>query len=364
MVYNLSVMKILAIESSCDETAAAVVEDGLLKSNIVTSQLDLHRKYGGVFPELASRQHLAKIIPVIREVLEKAQIKLEAIDLFATTFGPGLIGSLLVGVETAKTLSFILKKPLLPINHLEGHIYANFVGVNFKSQIPNSKQNSSRQSPVACRFPAIVLIVSGGHTMLVLMKNHLQYKILGETLDDAAGEAFDKAAKILDLGYPGGPAIEKAAKNAKVAKNAKIVLPRPMLNSKDFDFSFSGLKTALLYQARAIKNLKQSDKLEFAKEFQDAIVQVLVTKTIRAATKYGVQTILLSGGVAANKLLREKLAKECKKFKFPLSIPEFQYCTDNAAMIATAAYFRTQYGRIPPIDNWKKVQAISNAKLN
>ena len=393
-------MKILAIETSCDETAAAIIDDGQLKSNAVASQLDLHKKFGGVLPELASREHLIKTIPVIKQALKEAKTNLQDIDLLATTYGPGLIGSLLVGVETAKTLSCVLKKPLLAINHLEGHIYANFVDVNSNparaEQIPNSKHPASRIPQI--RWPAIALIVSGGHTMLVLMKKHLQYKILGETLDDAAGEAFDKAAKLLNLGYPGGPAIEIAAGSRKqeavdkeqeavsgkqdvrtsniphpasssaptpsiLPQASSIKLPRPMLESKDFDFSFSGLKTALLYQVRAIKNLKHSDKLEFAKEFQNAAVEVLVTKTIRAATTFGAKSVMLSGGVAANKLLRSKMQNECQKFKLPLSIPEIKYCTDNAAMIATAAYYRTKYGKVPTKDNWKKIQAEPSAKL-
>lgn len=290
-------MKILGIETSCDETAAAVIEDGTkIISNVIASSQDIHAKYGGIIPEKAAREQLKSMIPVIKEAL------VTEIDAIAVTIGPGLIGSLLVGVETAKALAFAWNKPLVPVNHLVGHIYGNWLA---GGKLPE--------------FPALVLIVSGGHSELVLMTNHGKFKWVGGTRDDAAGECFDKCARILNLGYPGGPMIEKNA----VAKNLHP-LPRPMLDDKSFDLSFSGLKTA-------VSNRKTEDPEGLAYELQEAVTDVLVKKTLMAADKYKVKNILLAGGVAANKRLREKLPQSL--------MPPFNLCTDNAAYIASAAFF-------------------------
>lgn len=304
-------MKILGIETSCDETAAAIVEDGTkIMTNVVASSQEMHAKFGGIIPDKAAREQLKSMLPVIEEASQG-----QSFDAIAVTVGPGLVGSLLVGVETAKALAYSLKKPLIPVNHLIGHIYANWLD----GKAPD--------------FPAVVLIVSGGHTELVLMKNHGKFQWLGGTRDDAAGECFDKSARILNLGYPGGPAIEKAASEGNVH------LPRPMINEKNFDFSFSGLKTA-------VKNT-QGGASEIAYELQQAVAEVLVTKTLRAAEKFGAKSILLAGGVAANKRLREKFMLDCRSFK--VYIPPIKLCTDNAAYISSAAYFNNKP------QGWKKV---------
>jgi len=379
-------MKILGIETSCDETAAAVYDskEGLL-SNVVASQIDIHKKTGGVVPEVASRAHVEQIIPVINESLKLAKTSLEKIDYIAVTHAPGLIGSLLVGVNTAKTLSMILDKPLLPINHLEGHIYANFIRENENEKL--KMKNCGVASRQLFKFPAVILLVSGGHTSLILMKGHGKYKTLGETLDDAAGEAFDKVAKILGLEYPGGPNVSRMAEEyrrkypmtksqcpindqiqnpknlhasrdqAKPDKNPKFMFPRSMLNSGDFNFSFSGLKTAVLYawqRENGGRTLRRSEatgkgptsvearKQMFTYEFEEAVVDILATKTISAAKKYKAKTVSICGGVAANKRLREEIGDRVKKL-LPttlLNLPPIQYCGDNAAMIACVASYR------------------------
>jgi len=357
-------MIILGIETSCDETAAAVVEDGVkIHSNIIASSLELHKKTGGIIPENAAREQIKCIIPVIDEAI--SGFNPENIDAIAVTYGPGLIGSLLVGIETAKTLAYIWKKPIIPVNHLVGHIYANFVG---KSQIspkftsPASEASSlapvksvtSGQAKLNNIFPAMVLIVSGGHTELILMNEHGEYKYVGGTRDDAAGEAFDKIARILGLGYPGGPSIQKTAEKYietnKLERHKeqveKIKLPRPMMGSGDLDFSFSGLKTHVL---NLMKNIPSAEKniSEMAYEVQEAICDVLVKKTFKAASEYKVKSILLAGGVTANLKLREKLINSNEKLdkKFILSIPEIEFCTDNAVIIASAGFFN--YSPIP-----------------
>ncbi len=304
-------MLILGVETSCDETAAAIVENGTrIVSNIIASSQSLHAKYGGIIPDKAAREQLKSIIPVIYEALAAANLSPDSLDALAVTVGPGLIGSLLVGVETAKSLALAWNKPLIPVNHLIGHIYANWLG----GQTPD--------------LPALVLIVSGGHSELVLMKNHGQFKYLGGTRDDAAGECFDKCARLLNLGYPGGPAIEKAA----VA--GSIHLPRPLIHENNLDFSFSGLKTA-------VANIKAAEPSHVAFALQEAVSDVLVKKTIKAAAKHKVKSILLAGGVAANKHLREAMTEAVLHLggKVSLSIPPFSLCTDNAAYIASAAYF-------------------------
>ncbi|MCL0091530.1 tRNA (adenosine(37)-N6)-threonylcarbamoyltransferase complex transferase subunit TsaD, partial [Dehalococcoidales bacterium] len=311
-------MKILGIETSCDETAVAVVEDGVsILSNQITSQVEIHARYGGIVPEVASRQHILTIIPILKQAMAEAKINFGDLDGIAVTFGPGLAGSLLVGVNVAKAIALAHRLPLTGVNHLEGHIYANWL-------IDRSPD-----------FPLVCLIVSGGHSDLVLMSDHGDYRVLGRTRDDAAGEAFDKAARILGLGFPGGPAIQKAAKEG----TASIPLPRAWLKGTS-DFSFSGVKTALL---RLVEGEKVSSKADAAASFQEAVVDVLVTKTITVAKEHRVRQILLAGGVAANELLHQCLVKNSP---IPVLVPEPRLCTDNAAMIAACGYFRFKAGRI------------------
>ena len=313
-------MKVLGIETSCDETAAAVVEDGTrILSNEVSSQVEIHARYGGIVPEVASRQHILAIIPVIEQAMTEARTGWSDIDGIAVTAGPGLAGSLLIGVNTAKAISMSRNIPLTGVNHLEGHIYANWISQN--STVPE--------------FPLLALIVSGGHSDLVLMKGHGNYKLIGRTRDDAAGEAFDKAARILGLGYPGGPAIQKAAESG----TPSIDLPRSWIRGTS-DFSFSGIKTALL---RMEENNLIENKMDAAASFQEAIAEVLVTKTIDAAEEHGVKQIILAGGVAANRPLRERLVRQSI---LPVLIPEIGLCTDNAAMIAACGFFRFKAGKI------------------
>ena len=356
-------MIILGIETSCDETAVALVKVQRNRlealSNIVSSQIKLHAKWGGVVPNLAAREHLKNILPVLKTALKKAKVRPSAIDLIAVTQGPGLIPALLIGTNAAKTLSYVWQKPLIGIHHIEGHIYANFIRVNPKSKIQNPK------------FPILCLIVSGGHTQLVLMKKHLDYKIIGQTLDDAVGEAFDKTARILGLGYPGGPIISQlATRNSQPKKknNFQICLPRPMINSKDFNFSFSGLKTAVLYK---MKELQKNKKLQeaLAYEFQQAAIDVLVSKTIKAAEKYNPKTIMLAGGVSANQELRKRLGEFIEK-NIPSAryvLPALSYSTDNAAMVAAAGYFRWREmpaaRRKEALRNWQTLQADANLEL-
>lgn len=322
MWYN-AFMKILGIESSCDETAAAVVEDGTrILSNEIASQIDIHARYGGIVPEVASRQHLLSIIPVIHQAMDKALTHWTDLDGIAVTNGPGLAGSLLVGVSTAKAISLAQRLPLINVNHLEAHIYANWLGGN---------------NP---EFPLVCLIVSGGHSDLVLMRAHGDYTLLGRTRDDAAGEAFDKAARILGLGYPGGPAIDQAAQNGRPV----IELPHSWIPGT-LDFSFSGIKTALyrLAESGQISNIN-----DMAASFQNTVVEVLVTKTVTAARNYNARQILLAGGVAANRLLRRKLTADAAPI--PVLMPAPVLCTDNAAMVASNGYFRYTAGITAGLD--------------
>lgn len=362
-------MRILGIETSCDETAAAVVEGKMndkkvnILSNVVVSSLTLHSKTGGIIPEVAAREQVKYIIPVIKKAIENCKLKIENLDAIAVTVGPGLIGSLLVGVETAKTLAYVWNKPIIPVNHLIGHIYANFVSKNPKSEIRNPKLDARRyQLNADIKFPALSLIVSGGHTDLVLLKDHGKIKWLGGTRDDAAGEAFDKIGRLLGLPYPGGPSIEKTAQNG----NPKTFnFPRPIIDSCDLDFSFSGLKTSVF---RKIQTMKQLNPEKIASQFngagnetiadlsacvQQAIIDVLITKTLKAAQKYKVKSILLGGGVAANQKLRNELKLNAKRYTLNAKIfaPEKKLCTDNAAMIAVAASFN--YKPVP----WQKLTA-------
>lgn len=331
-------MRVLAIETSCDETSASIGENYKDKirilSNVISSSISLYSKTGGIVPEIAAREQIKYIIPVIEKAIlkvGKTEDVLSSLDAIAVTHGPGLIGSLLVGVETAKSLSFVFDKPLIPVNHLIGHIYANFIG-----EIPN--------------FPAVALVVSGGHTDLVLMKNHGKIQWLGGTRDDACGEAFDKIGRLLNLPYPGGPYIEK---NAKEGNHRRFNLPRPMLSSKDFDFSFSGLKTAVQREVSKLGKINEQDIKDLSASVQDAIFEVLIYKTISAAEKYKAKSILLGGGVASNDTLKNNFELEIRnlKLKIKLFVPTKSLCTDNAAMIASAAILAgSKY-------SWKNVEA-------
>ncbi len=310
---------ILGIETSCDETAAAVVSGGRsILSDIVASQADIHAPYGGVFPEIASRQHVRDILPVIEEALAQAQVGFEGLDGVAVTNGPGLAGSLVVGVNVAKGVALAQGLPLIGINHLEAHIYTLWT-----------------QENEIC-FPLLCLIASGGHTNLVLISDHGQYEPLGQTLDDAAGEAFDKVARLLGLGYPGGPAIQKAAKKGDPKA---FDLPRAWLPGT-YDFSFSGLKTAVLYLLRELEG-GELPIPDIAASFQAAVVDVLVEKTRLAAQEHGVKKVLLVGGVAANLLLREKMGR---RLEVPVLYPPLKLCTDNGVGVAVAGWFRFQRG--------------------
>lgn len=350
-------MKILGIETSCDETSASVVANGrVILSNVIRSQDDLHERYGGVVPELASRRHITAIIPTIDVALKDAGITNapEEIDAVAVTEGPGLAGSLLVGLNVAKSLSAGWDVPLIPVNHLEGHIYANW--------LTPERDDLSLEPP---RFPCVCLIVSGGHTELILMRDHGNYQVLGRTIDDAAGEAFDKGARILRLGFPGGPAIQRAAAEGKMGHHT---FPRAWLGDS-YDFSFSGLKTALLREVDHYRRPRTRPKkvvstepfpvhdppeyaanmpvADIAADFQDAIVDVLVRKTARAAEEHRVAMVLLAGGVASNSMLRRKLEAA---LSVPLRAPEPSLCTDNGAMIAGTAFYLFQRGVTASID--------------
>ncbi len=322
-------MLILGIDTSCDDTAASVVEDGdKIISNIVSTQNEIHKKYGGIVPELASRRHLEMILPVVDEAMHKAgNIRFKDISAIAVCHGPGLIGSLLIGVCFAKSLSYVNKLPLIAVNHLEGHIFSSFlVGID------------SYQENPAPEFPFIALVVSGGHTSLYRVNGFGKYNEIGRTLDDAAGEAFDKVAKLLGLGYPGGPFIDALSEKGKAEA---VQLPKPIIK-KSFDFSFSGLKTAVLTYVKKNPNSKKED---VAASFQSAVVNALVEKTIEAARTNSLNKIMLSGGVSANSLLRKTISKraEAEGFKVYLTSPNL--CTDNAAMIASAGFYHFKYGK-------------------
>ena len=339
-------MKILGIETSCDETSIAVLETKNNKikvlSNIVSSQVKIHAPYGGVVPSLAAREHEKNLKPVFEKSLKEAKVKISEIDLIAVTIGPGLEIALWKGINFAKSLAQSSKKPVITVNHLEGHIYSNWLTpiANPKSKILNPKKI----------FPALNLIVSGGHTQLVLMTAHGKFKIIGETQDDAAGEAFDKVARMMNLGYPGGPIVSKLAEKGNPKK---FTLPRPMLNQKNYNFSFSGLKTAVLYLLKDLGEINEKTKTDICASFQQAVIDVLVKKTIKAAKEYKTKSILLSGGVSANKLLRNTLKKETKKLKILYSQPDLEYTGDNAAMIALVGYYK----------NLKSLKAEPNLRI-
>ena len=409
---------ILAIETSCDETAASVLRGTIdtkdptstTLSSVVKSQMKLHVKMGGVVPEANARAHVRSIRPVVEKALSDANLQIHAnntnklqinellnpIDYIAVTSGPGLIASLLVGVEFAKGLAFAVNKPMIAVNHMEGHLYSPFGAVNSKAQISNDKQipNAKIQKTKPIQFPILSMIVSGGHTLLVLQKSESHYQVLGSTVDDAAGEAFDKVAKLLELPYPGGPEISKLGE----AGEASIAFPRPMINAPNFDFSFSGLKTAVLYHLKEtypspsspplgemsrfgtervnekklqitkqnlhsyhFGHIPKTDKANIARSFEEAVVDVLVTKAVRAAKKYGCKTISLAGGVAANKRLRASLVASSLKLEAEFLVPDFKLCTDNAEMIALAAYFKLRAGYKPI--SFHKVTANSGWEL-
>ena len=314
---------ILGIESSCDETSCSIIKNGTDEiATIISSQIDIHKDYGGVVPEIASRNHVKNITIVIEECLNEAKMTFDDIDAIAVTYGPGLIGSLLVGVEAAKTLSFIYDKPLIPVHHIAGHIYANSLVAELK-------------------FPLLALVVSGGHTELIKMDKHYSFKKLGGTLDDAVGECYDKVARVLNLEYPGGPKVDKLAHEGKNTYQ----LPIP-LKDDSYNFSFSGLKSAVI---NLVHNEEQRGneirKADLACSFQTVAVSEIVNKTKKAIINNGIKNLIVAGGVAANKGLREEIEKLCKELNVELSFPPMKYCTDNAAMIAAAAYFAQKDGR-------------------
>ena len=331
---------ILAIESSCDETAASVVKNGrTVLSNIISSQIDLHTLFGGVVPEIASRKHIEKINQVIEEALTEAHMSLEEMTAIAVTYGPGLVGALLVGVAEAKALAYAAKKPLVGVHHIEGHVSANFI------------ENPDLEPPFMC------LIVSGGHTHLVIVKDYGEFEILGRTRDDAAGEAFDKVARAVGLGYPGGPKIDRIAKEGNPDA---IQFPKAKVNDAEYDFSFSGLKSAVLNYINGCKMKGETfDPADLAASFQKAVVEVLVENSMRAAEKLGMKKFAIAGGVASNSALREAMEEACEKRGMKFYRPSPIYCTDNAAMIGAAAYYEYLAGTRSGWD----LNAVPNLKL-
>ena len=331
---------ILAIESSCDETAAAVVKNGReVLSNVISSQIDLHTLYGGVVPEIASRKHIEKINQVIEEALSQAGVTLEEITAIGVTYGPGLVGALLVGVAEAKAIAYAAGKPLVGVHHIEGHVSANFI------------EHPDLEPPFVC------LIVSGGHTHLVIVKDYGEFEIIGRTRDDAAGEAFDKVARAVGLGYPGGPKVDKTAKEGN--KHA-VEFPRAKVEGAPYDFSFSGLKSAVLNYINHAKMTGQEIHVpDLVASFQNAVVDALVSRTVAAAKEYGYDKVAIAGGVASNSALRAEMKKACRKAHLSFYHPSPIFCTDNAAMIGVAAYYEYQQGARAGWD----LNAVPNLKL-
>lgn len=378
-------MIILGIETSCDETAAAVLQIKNQKyrilSNIVSSQIDIHKKYGGIVPEVAARKHVEMILPVVEESLTKAMVSSEEIDLIAVTRGPGLITSLLVGIETAKNLAYAWKKPLIDVNHLAGHLYGSQL-------VADSLQSTVYSKLRKIKFPVLCLIVSGGHTELVLMQNYWDYKVIGKTLDDAAGEAFDKIAKLFGLSYPGGPEISRLARKGNPQA---FYFPRPMIDSKDYNFSFSGLKTAVLYRIRKYElparnasarlpslrsgvsgqasvagggSINLGIIADLAASVEQAIVDVLVDKTIRAAKFFKVKTVMMGGGVSANRKLREAMKLKGQNTVLSVLLPEIGLSTDNGLVIALAGYYKSRKYEVGSMKyGWKKIEVDPNLEL-
>lgn len=332
---------ILSIETSCDETACAITRNGReVLADTVFSQIDLHRRYGGVVPEIASRNHLEKISAVVDEALEKAQVSLEALDAIAVTHGPGLVGALLVGVSYAKGLAYALKKPLVPVHHIEGHIAANYL------------TDPGLEPPFLC------LVVSGGHSHLIHVQDYTTFTVLGRTRDDAVGEAYDKVARTLGLPYPGGPELDRLA---KAGDRSKVSFTRTWLEKGSLDFSFSGIKSGVLNHLNSLAMKGEPyHAADIAAGFQEAVVEVLVAKTLEAAERTGMQTVALAGGVAANSRLREALQEACTDRGLTLKIPELRYCTDNAAMIGCAGYYRYLTGVRGGLD----LNAIPNLQID
>ena len=318
----------LAIETSCDETSMSLIKNGSEEiATVVFTQIDIHKKFGGVVPEIASRSHIESITIVLDELLEKSKMKIEDIDIIGVTYGPGLIGSLLIGLQAAKTIAMITKKPLIPVHHIAGHIYAN----NLENRL---------------KFPLIALVVSGGHTELIYMEEDYSFKKIGGTLDDAIGEAYDKVAKILGLDYPGGPIVDALS----IKGNDTYDLPYP-LDDKSYNFSFSGIKSAVVNIVHNEKQRKKEIRVEdMCTSFQNRVVEVITKKTMRAVKEYKVKNLIIAGGVAANNGLRNRFAILCKQNKVNLSIPKIKYCTDNAAMIGAAAYYAYKKGVIADLE--------------
>ena len=319
---------ILAVESSCDETSVSIIRNGCDElATVILSQIDIHKNYGGVVPEIASRNHIENITIVIEEALEQAHIKMEEIDAIAVTYGPGLIGSLLIGVTAAKTLAYIYDKPLVPVHHIAGHIYANNLVESLK-------------------FPLIALVISGGHTELVYMKEDYSFEKIGGTLDDAVGEAYDKVARVLGVEYPGGPKIDKMASTG----NDTYSLPLP-LDDDSYDFSFSGLKSAVI---NVVHNEEQKNheirNEDMATSFQNRVIEILTKKTMKALEEYNVENLIIAGGVSANTGIRNEFIRLCKEKNINLTIPNIKYCTDNAAMIGAAGYYAYKLGRRASLD--------------
>ena len=329
---------ILGIESSCDETSCSIVANGRKEiATIKSSQIDIHKEYGGVVPEIASREHVKNITIVIEECLKKANMSMEDIDAIAITYGPGLIGSLLIGLEAAKTLAFIYNKPLVPVHHIAGHIYANSLEKEMK-------------------FPLLALIVSGGHTELVIMEDHYKFKKLGGTLDDAIGECYDKVARVIGLEYPGGPKVDKLASIGKSTYN----LPIP-LNDDSYNFSFSGLKSAVINLNHKLEQRGEKiNKEDLAASFQKVAISSIINKTKKAIENYNIKNLIVAGGVAANKGLRSEVYKLGEELNIDITIPNMKYCTDNAAMIAAAGYYAYKDGRIADLT----LNSKSSDKLN